>query len=389
LSPRAAARTKPAPIDWLSILQFACAALAVAILLSVAGATLLSGFTLSASEGFAMLLVSFSMFFLATLLGPSVYYSMRRILGSASAPLRLDRRHGLLLLLLPLVFAAGLWATGQNYELLIVIFNLLTIGLSVAWVAWVAVRGIHVGSLQRAWGALASGLAATPFFALIIEGVALLIGGFLLGIYIQGNSTLAPVLEELQQIRDPELMAQNLGQLAADPLVFAAALFGLSVFVPIVEELLKPIGVYLLMGRKLTNAQGFAIGALCGAGYALAETALISANPEDLLVGNLARFGTTAMHIFTAALSGYGLARARNQRNWLIAPAFLLMSMVLHGVWNGVAVMMAAFTLQDPAAATELTLSVGVAAGVLGVLAFGSLAALYVINRRLVASQPS
>jgi hypothetical protein len=384
LSPRAAKASFHT--DWLTILQFAGAALALAILLSVGGAVLLGGLTLSAAEGFTSLLTASSLFFISLLVAPSLYFSFRRILGNLSAPLHIERRYWFLLLLLPAVFALGLWATDQNYELLIVLFNLFTIGLSVAWVAYVAVRGIRIGSLQRAWGALASGLAATPFFALLIEGAALLVGGVLLGLYVQSSTTLAPVFEELQQIPDPDLLAQSLGQLVSDPLIFAAALFGLSVFVPIVEELLKPIGVYLLLGRNLTNAQGFAIGALCGAGYALAETALISANPEDLLVGNLARFGTTAMHIFTAALSGYGLAWARNQRNWLIAPAFLLLSMLIHGVWNGVAVVMAAFMLQQSAATTELTMSVGLAATVLGLLAFGSLAGLYVMNRRLAAA---
>jgi hypothetical protein len=391
LSPRRAAPPKRAPIDWLSILQFSLSALAVAALLSVASVSLLSALTQSAQDGFPMLLLAASMFVLAALLMPSIYYSLRRILGYASAPLQLERkRYGLILLLIPVALAAGLWSTDQNYELLIVIFNLLAVALSVAWILWIGIRDIRIGSQQRGWGALGSGMTATPFFALIIEGLALLVAGVALGLYIQGNPSLTQVIDQLQGMHSPEEMIEGVGHLAADPLIFATILFGLSVFVPIVEEVLKPIGVYLLLGRKLTNAQGFAIGALCGAGYALAETMLNSAGPDSLLIGNVARFGTTAMHIFTAALSGYGFARARNSGNWLLAPAFLLVSIVLHGAWNAAAVVMATSTLHmsGPVLA-EFSPAAILSASLLGLLAFGSLFGLYVINRRLVASQPS
>ncbi len=391
MSPRRAAQPKRAPIDWLTILQFALSSLAVATLLTVAGAALVSALTVSAQEGFPMLLAAGSMSFLAALLSPSVYFSLRRILGYTSAPTQLERkRYGLIFLLVPIVLGAGLWATDQNYELLIVIFNLLTVGLSVAWILWVGVRGIRIGSLQRSWGAVGRGMTATPLFALIIEGLALLVAGVFLGLYIESNPSLAQIFDQVQGMHSPEEMLNGLGQLASDPLIFAVILFGLSVFVPVVEEILKPIGVYLLLGRKLTNAQGFAIGALCGAGYALAETVLNSGAMESLLIGNVARFGTTAMHIFTAALSGYGFARARNSGNWLLAPGFLLVSMILHGIWNAAAVLTATSSLQVvDINIAQLSPVALVSVSVLGLMAFGSLLGLYVINRRLVASQPT
>lgn len=392
MSPRRTIKPEPALIDWLTLLQFGLGALAICVTLGAAVFSLTGALVVQVDTGAALaeFILAASYFALSLLLIPSTFYSLQHILGMQSKSFRsAGSRFAVAVLLVPLILLAGVWATERDLQPLILLTHLATTVLTVAWLAWVALRGIQLGSSQRGWGAFGSGLAATPLLALLVEGLALIFAGVIAVAYIQANPELQGTLDVFSATTTPEDVFLALNTLTRDPVLFIGAFLGLSVFVPIVEELLKPIGVYLLLGRNLTNAQGFALGALCGAGYAIAETLLGNSTPELLLVGGVGRFGTTAMHIFTAALSGYGLARARNEGNWLLAPLFLLGSMVIHGLWNASVVFVVAASLNM----TELSLEMApVALGgicVLGLLAAGSILFLHVFNRRLVAARPS
>ena len=90
--------------------------------------------------------------------------------------------------------------------------------------------------------------------------------------------------------------------------LYIALLFG-ALIVPLLEELFKPIGVWLLVGRKPSPAQGFAAGLLSGAGYALFENFSLGASAgEDWAMVVVARIGTSLIHIVTAGLMGWALS---------------------------------------------------------------------------------
>jgi RsiW-degrading membrane proteinase PrsW (M82 family) len=170
--------------------------------------------------------------------------------------------------------------------------------------------------------------------------------------------------------------------------VLGTALVGLGLFVPLIEELFKPIGVLLLLRRPLTAAQGFALGALCGAGYALAENLTIGADAETWALISVGRFGTTIMHIFTAALSGYALARAKNEKRYLALIGTYLLNVFIHGAWNSLVVLnsAAAISAIGPKGLLPPEMTV-VAASLLLLLALTCLFFLRRYNLRLAASQ--
>lgn len=343
MSPRAA-KPKAARIDWLSLLQFGLGALGISVAWFLAISTLL-GSLFESVRAFQQPLTPLGdsifiagIFFIGLLLVPSTVFALRRILSRPTIPTKLlGRRFGLVIFLLPILLFAGAWAVKNGSLWLIILLHLLAAVLVVAWLLWLAVRGIQLGSSQRSWGTFASGLVATPLLAFVLEILGGLLLLFTLGLYIGTNSELTRSLNALQNLVNvsEQTAMQSLRPLLNDPVIFGLALFALSVAVPIIEELLKPLGVYLLLGRNLTRAQGFALGALCGAGFALAENLTRSLDANTLFLAPIARLGASALHIFTAALSGYALVRAKEEKRVMPLVGVFALNIFLHGLWNG------------------------------------------------------
>ena len=112
------------------------------------------------------------------------------------------------------------------------------------------------------------------------------------------------------------------------------------------EELLKPLAVYFLLGRKLLPWEGFVLGATAGAGYALFENLTIGATAEAWTFVIISRIGTAAVHVLTTGLVGWGLASARSERKYARLAGSFLSAVVLHGVWNGLNILTALAELE-------------------------------------------
>ncbi len=120
----------------------------------------------------------------------------------------------------------------------------------------------------------------------------------------------------------------------------------ISVFVPMIEEALKPIGLWFLAGQKITPAQGFGFGVLSGAGFGLFENLGNTSNGGEtwaLLASS--RISTLLLHCFTAGLVGWALASAWSQRRYLRLGITYTIAVLVHGSWNGLAVLSAAIVI--------------------------------------------
>jgi hypothetical protein len=109
----------------------------------------------------------------------------------------------------------------------------------------------------------------------------------------------------------------------------------IAIFVPLIEETIKPIGVWFLMKRKLAPVDGFVAGLLSGAGYALFENILLSSSDSQWASLVLARIGTGAVHIFTASLVGWALSSAWSQGRYLRLGLSFALAVLIHSAWNG------------------------------------------------------
>jgi hypothetical protein len=130
-------------------------------------------------------------------------------------------------------------------------------------------------------------------------------------------------------------------------LIFLGLSF-VSVLVPLIEETFKPIGVWFMSASRITPAMGFGFGVLSGAGFGLFENLGNTSSAGAgwaLLAGS--RISTLLLHSFTAGLFGWGLASAWSERRYLRLALSFTIAVLIHGMWNGMAVVSSAAALSS------------------------------------------
>lgn len=318
------------------------------ILLGLAAAVFLIGAAVLRSESsrglLASILTASAVVLIAGLLLPSIYYSRQRLRGlrgpEAAPPLIRVWQ----VILLVIAWTAALVLAGLFYEHPILRWftpplYLLSIGLPVYSFVRLATGGLGTGSRQRAWGVFGISMLSGPALAILAEGAIGLIALAAAALYAAFNPGVADSLQEVaRQIRDAgdaETMLRVAGPYLDSPLVWIGALAFLSVLTPLIEETAKSLGVWLVSGRVRSAAEGFALGALSGAGFGLVESLLVSATPDTDWGMTLAvRGASSMMHIFTASLTGWGIASARLNRKYWHALLGYAAAMTIHGIWN-------------------------------------------------------
>lgn len=264
-----------------------------------------------------------------------------------------------------------LWLPVWAYWLIFFVFmGLLALGnwlLSlphVFWLAWVAlslpvtllpimlvffwaVRGLDLGSPLRFFGVVGSDMLFSPVFILIFEFFALV---FLVGALAFWTShrdifswlVLHHFLQDAVQngldiYRLQDILLQYVNR---HPWILGLAAGYLTLLIPLLEELLKPVGVWALGSRLASPSQGFALGALSGAIFAWFENAMaVSTITNDWLSTSIVRALTPALHIAASALVGWGIALLRREKRWGAFLGLLSLALVLHAVWNGMSVL--------------------------------------------------
>lgn len=354
-------RTPEEGLHWLSVGMFLWAGLALVplvgfgLILVVVGIGQAYANLMPGVDPLPALLWAAGLLTFAALLLPSMYYAVMRLAGRRSpiasgaySPLLLAGAGALILLAL----FAGNWVS-QRPGLAINLLpglHILAVGLPVALISLIGLRRLSAGSRQRTWGALASGLTLAPLGALILEALALLVGFIFLGVYLTARPDLAAELETLSQrlmIAPPSqaTIERLLSPYLTSPVTIFLVLSYLAGIVPLIEEFLKPAAVWLLAGRGVTPEQGFAIGLLGGAGYALFENMLFTAGGAPWLEPVLVRIGAGLLHITASALTGWAIAQAWQDGNYLRLGLVYLAAVAAHGIWNAFSVLNAGVEL--------------------------------------------
>jgi len=389
-------------VHWYSLAQFGLSLLAVLGLWGAAASTLIAALSQRlvgdvVVDDLPLFLIAGSLFFTGLLLLPSAGYALARILGrpvELPPPVARLLRPTLLIFAFPLLLAAGYWITQQASLawLLLPPVHVLAISLPLLWLAYLAIRDLPLGSHQRLWGVFASGATLGPMLIMVAELAALLVGIVLGAAVIASRPELVETLERLisrLQAAPPtsEAVLEIIQPVLSSPGVIFSVIAFAALIVPLIEEALKPVGVWLLAGKGLSPAGGFAAGALSGAGYAVVESLLLTSNTTDWALLVLARVGTGTVHILTSALVGWALVQAWSGGRYLRLGAVYLLAVLVHGLWNGLT-LLNAFTSLAPAHAPALGTGWlgqlgGIALPLLGVLAAAAFAALLLANRRL------
>ena len=265
---------------------------------------------------------------------------------------------GLILTLFVLVVVPGaLWFgnwVSQNDQLawlLLPLINIIVNGLTAFWVVYMGIRGLKPGPPKRVWGVFASGLVLGPSIILILELYALIGFGILAFLWAAITPAVSSQLQNLifrfQNLpSNPDAILQSLLPFLLNPGILFIVFSFVSVIVPIIEEALKPIGVWFLAGKNLNPAQGFAFGVLCGAGFGLFENlgnTSIAGETWALLVST--RITTLLLHCLTTGLVGWALVSTWTEKRYLHLGITYAFAVIVHGLWNGLAVISALSSL--------------------------------------------
>ncbi len=357
---------KPA-IHWPSLIQLSASLLAAVLLLGAAVVFVMIGLAqLSASgRGFTDLTQQFmiagSLAFAGALVLPSAWYSWKRISNHGIEPVsrpELPHYDLLLTIFVVIVESAALFLgnlvskNNQVAWLLLPPLNIIATGLPAVWLVYVGTHGLLPPHPRYKWGVFAGGLILGPLIILVLEIILIIGVGILAVVWIMVNPSLSPQFNSLvnnlqQAATNPSAILPSLVPFILNPGIIFLGFATVSVLIPIIEETIKPIGVWSMVGRVITPAQGFAFGILSGAGFGLFENLGNTSNGGEawaLLAGS--RISTLLLHSFTAGLVGWGLASAWYSRRYLRLGMCFVAAVITHGLWNGLAILSAASSLQ-------------------------------------------
>ncbi|MCX8061946.1 MAG: PrsW family intramembrane metalloprotease [Anaerolineales bacterium] len=340
-----------------SLLQgIATALIAFFILNTAIGLLLYSFFEMLTSNfgsesAFSLLLLAGGFFTTGLLLIPSTLLAFSRFFGW-NTPTWMHSLHFpplyLMIFFYPLILLGGYWLSTHAIMayLLLPLLHILAIGTPIAVVLEISLTGLSGVSPQRKWSALSVGMTLSPFLIFIVEIIALIFPLVLFALWTSLDPERLIKLNQLaetfrQPLTNPETLLDTLKPYLADSSLVLTILIFVGLIVPLIEELIKPVGVWFLYGRTQGTLDGFVAGALCGAGYALLESFMLGSSKSDWLFAVLGRSGTGAIHIFASALVGATLTEVwRNQRYLHLVLAYLI-AVFFHGIWNSFAILMA------------------------------------------------
>ena len=402
--------SQPSGSDWRSILLLIISLSGTVLAIVAAIGTLIlmavnDTFLMEAAPSLlAMILNASSLVAIGLLLLPVAWLSLERLRGRefktiSLLPLRPWTWTALLVLWLSVLTLANLFYDAPGSSWYAPFLHFLSIALPTYLIIRIAINRIPLGSSQRVWSVFGSGMTLSPMAAVVAECIVILLGLVVFGVYLALNPEkmldIERLVNQLKQAPDLDSMVFLVGPFLKNPLTLLTALTLLSVFVPIIEETCKSLGVWLIADRLSFPAQGFAMGVLSGAGFALSESLFASVNADDTWAITLTmRAISGAMHMLAAGLLGWGIAYARLEKRYFRFFGMMSLAILLHGAWNAGVVFTIAggvgVVLSMPNVDFWGSIMVLIGMGLLFLLMSGMLIALVLLNLRLRSpSQPS
>ena len=285
----------------------------------------------------------------------------------------------------------GSWVSGiETINWLVLPFlTIPAVVLPLAGLLALGTRDLPLGTRWQSWSVLGLGMTLVPFLLLILEIVIAILLLFGVIAYVTTQPDLIHRLQGISQqilVLGPQSEAAQelLSPWLTKPGVIVIALLYTALFVPAVEEIFKPLGVWLLASKLDSPAQGFALGALSGASYALIETIGVSGQGGEWATLLFTRIGTGLLHITTSALMGAAIVSAIRQRRFVRLLGTYVLAVTLHGLWNTAAILYTFSNLAKLLGHTDrLSTIQPITIIAMGVLVIGLLAILLSSNSRM------
>jgi len=341
--------------NWLPTLALAIIGLGILfLLLGAAAAGLGSLFDLFSDQGTAASeMISAAVFgFLVLILGICFWFVLQKSRGLESADAQVTFpfalwQVGLVIVTTGIGVGVGGLVTLAEMEwlnwLFLPLLTLLVIVPPIVVFYGLGSRGLTAGPRWRFFAIFGLSLTAGPFLMIVTEMVLLLV------IVIVGLTYLATTQPDLiqeitqfasvvRQTTDEDTLLGLLAPYLSSPVLIGLGLTYIAMLVPLIEELFKPLAVWLFARQIDSPAQGFVLGMLSGTAFGLFESLSASAEGNTgWAVVVAARSGTSLLHMTTSALMGWGIASAFKEKKIGRLAAAYFTAVLIHGVWNALA----------------------------------------------------
>lgn len=307
----------------------------------------------------------------------------------------------ILLLYLPVIVVGQLVITFQLWPVLTLpLFHFLAAAIPPAAVLAFAGRAFRAANIR--WREVILQIASGAFLATTLAITAEIILGFMAFLLVMVITALMPggiaMVEALTtNLRDPTWLENpnNILTLLTSPPVLITLVIVFAILAPLIEELLKPVGVIVMSSyRRPTRRQAFLWGLACGAGFTLIENLFNTVTALDVWAFVMVlRIGGTVMHCLGSGLIALGWQRLLSERRpWKLIGAYGL-SVTIHALWNIAAIGIAGTSLWTTDSTNDLTQTLGSGVTVLLLvlltgLALALIGTLAVLTYRLRATPP-
>ncbi|MCX6035383.1 MAG: PrsW family glutamic-type intramembrane protease, partial [Chloroflexi bacterium] len=189
---------------------------------------------------------------------------------------------------------------------------------------------------------MVGGTLAAALLEYLVIGLAVVV----IGVLAVANPELRTIMDQIKtqvanaNAGDVQALLTVLAPYISNPLVILSILVFAAVLTPLIEEAVKPAIIWFLGKRLGSPAEGFVLGALCGAGFAMMEGLMAASSATQMWGFGLAgRAAASLMHITSSGLLGWAIASTQLEKRYgRLALAYLL-SVSIHGLWNGSAIM--------------------------------------------------
>ena len=364
---------------------------------TVMGISAISTLFTKNSEALTSMIIAASAGFLGLVLLVAAIIALLKIMGRETAEQNTHLPFAtwhipVVLLIAAISIGVGGLLMGQHY-LSVIFLPMLTLSGVIAplWIIMsVGTRRMELGPRWRAWSIFGLGMTLGPLLMMFLEvvvGVVILIGVI---IYFAAQPELANKMvqfsAQLQAASGPEQMLNLLAPYLLKPAAIVLVLTYTSLAIPMIEELFKPIGVWLFARQLKTPMAGFAMGILSGTAYALVENLGMTAQAgEDWSAIVIARAGAGLLHIANTGLMGWAIVSLVNEKR--VARFFLtyIATVTFHGLWNGASVGLAIYSVAQELG-KNYPWAAALSTAALATLIVVFLAVLIVSNRKLGAS---
>jgi hypothetical protein len=250
---------------------------------------------------------------------------------------------------------------------------------------------------SRNWGMISFSVIFTEPLTIFIEIILVFV--FLIAVGVSGdwskalgNDAFVYLNRLVYGANNPDILSRIAMPFLSQPVILFIVFSLFSIIIPMLEEIMKPLGLWFFSKKTLAAKDGFFYGAMGGMVFALIESVmgLTSFGMESWVAISIVRLGTGILHMFTAGMMGWALTSSWKEEKFGKLIGIYLLCIVVHGAWNFMAIGMSLSQLAAGvhfAAGNVLTIVFPI---LMFLMAIGMLYAMVRITRRLTAEiQPS